>query len=68
MSKEEQIRECQNKQLIDELLKDRGEFLKKRFNIPIDIPEVKERLDEAEDSYRHFMKINFGIDESEEEE
>lgn len=49
MSKEEQIRECQNKQLIDELLKDRGEFLKKRFNISIDIPEVKEKLDESEE-------------------
>lgn len=45
---------------------DIDDALKKRFNIPIDIPAVKEKLDEAEDSYWHFMKINFGIDENEE--
>lgn len=38
------------------------------FNVPIDIPEVKEKLDEAEDSYQYFMKKNFGIDESESED
>ncbi len=39
-----------------------NDILKKIFGIPME----NEKLNEAEDSYRYFMKKNFGIDESEE--